>query len=50
MWWCMVRTAAEFAKVVDANPFVTPGADTSKLHVAFLSAQPAAAALGRCRP
>jgi uncharacterized protein (DUF1697 family) len=39
----IVRTAREFKTVVDANPFVAPGADTSLLHVAFLSAQPAAA-------
>ncbi len=32
----LVRTAAQLAAVVDANPF--PGADPKELHVAFLSA------------
>lgn len=39
----LLRTATEFAGVVDANPFVTHGAPSSELHFAFLSAEPAAA-------
>jgi uncharacterized protein (DUF1697 family) len=36
----LIRTAREFASVVDANPFVTRGIPSSELHVAFLSAEP----------
>jgi uncharacterized protein (DUF1697 family) len=39
----MVRTAAELAAVVDANPFVARGVDTRELHATFLAAAPAAA-------
>jgi uncharacterized protein (DUF1697 family) len=38
-----LRTAAELAKVVDANPFVARNIPASDLHVAFLSAAPPAA-------
>jgi uncharacterized protein (DUF1697 family) len=39
----LLRTATEFAGVVDANPFVKPGVPSTELHFAFLSADPAAA-------
>ncbi len=39
----LVRTATEFVTAVDANPFVTRGVAPQELHVAFLSAEPAAA-------
>jgi uncharacterized protein (DUF1697 family) len=39
----MVRTAAELAAVVDANPFAARGVDTRELHATFLAAVPAAA-------
>ena len=39
----LVRTAAEIASVVDANPFIARGADTSELHATFLAAAPPAA-------
>jgi uncharacterized protein (DUF1697 family) len=39
----MVRTAAEIASVVDSNPFIARGADTSELHATFLAAAPPAA-------
>jgi uncharacterized protein (DUF1697 family) len=41
----MVRTAAELAAAVDANPFVARGVDTRELHATFLAAAPAAAKL-----
>jgi uncharacterized protein (DUF1697 family) len=39
----LVRTAAEFAVAVDANPFVARGVATIELHAAFLSAEPSTA-------
>ncbi len=36
----LLRTATEFARVVEANPFVARGVASSELHVAFLSAEP----------
>jgi uncharacterized protein (DUF1697 family) len=39
----LLRTAAEFAAAVDANPLVSRGVDAAALHAAFLSAEPAAA-------
>jgi uncharacterized protein (DUF1697 family) len=42
----LLRTATEFAGVVDANPFIARGAPSSELHFAFLSAQPVAAKTG----
>ncbi len=39
----MLRSGADFAATVEANPFVTRGVAVSELHVAFL-AQPAPAA------
>jgi uncharacterized protein (DUF1697 family) len=38
----LVRTAAELAAVVDANPFVARGVPASELHATFLAAVPAA--------
>ena len=39
----LLRTADEFAKAVDANPFVARGVKAAELHAAFLSADPTAA-------
>jgi uncharacterized protein (DUF1697 family) len=39
----LVRTAAEFAAAVDANPFAAHGVASNELHVAFLSAAPSPA-------
>lgn len=39
----LVRTATEFVAAVDGNPFVARGVAPGELHVAFLSAEPAAA-------
>jgi uncharacterized protein (DUF1697 family) len=39
----LVRTAAELASVVDANPFVSQGVDARELHATFLAAAPVAA-------
>jgi uncharacterized protein (DUF1697 family) len=39
----MVRSAAELAGVVEANPFVARGANASELHATFLSAPPSPA-------
>ena len=39
----MVRTAAEIAAVVDSNPFVARGVDSSELHATFVAAAPPAA-------
>jgi uncharacterized protein (DUF1697 family) len=39
----LVRTASEFDAAIDANPFVARGVAPRELHVAFLSAEPAAA-------
>jgi uncharacterized protein (DUF1697 family) len=39
----LLRTAAEFAAVVKANPFVARGVPSGELHAAFFSAQPDAA-------
>jgi uncharacterized protein (DUF1697 family) len=39
----LVRTAAELASVVDSNPFIARGVDTSELHATFLAAAPPAA-------
>ena len=42
----IVRTAAEFRRVIARNPFISQrGVDTSRLSVSFLSAKPAAARL-----
>jgi uncharacterized protein (DUF1697 family) len=41
----MVRSARELAKVVASNPLKDGESDGAKLHVAFLSAKPAAAKL-----
>jgi len=39
----VVRTAADLAKIVSANPFGDRGAEPTKLHVVFLAEKPAAA-------
>jgi uncharacterized protein (DUF1697 family) len=41
----MVRTSAEIAVAVDANPFVSRAVDTKELHATFLSAAPSATKL-----
>lgn len=41
----MVRTAAELAAAVDANPFVARGVNPAELHATFLAADPAKAKL-----
>jgi len=41
----LVRSARDFVTVIDANPFLARGIPTRELHVAFLSAEPAAAAI-----
>ena len=48
----VVRSGGELASVVGRNPFLTTGADRdpAKLHVAFLSEQPAAAAAATLDP
>ena len=39
----VIRTAAQLAKIVSANPFADHGAEPTKLHVVFLAEKPAAA-------
>jgi uncharacterized protein (DUF1697 family) len=39
----VLRTPSELEKVVKANPFARAGADTSKLHVGFMTQKPGAA-------
>jgi uncharacterized protein (DUF1697 family) len=39
----LVRSAAELAAVVEANPFIARGVTTNELHATFLAAPPAAA-------
>jgi uncharacterized protein (DUF1697 family) len=46
----MTRSAAEIQRLVDANPFVKPGADLSVLHVGFLAARPTRAHLAALDP
>jgi uncharacterized protein (DUF1697 family) len=41
----VLRTSAELAKVVKANPFA--GADPSKMHVGFMAAKPAKAVVAK---
>jgi uncharacterized protein (DUF1697 family) len=41
----LVRSAAEFAAAVDANPFPARGIGTNELHATFLAAAPPAAKL-----
>ncbi len=36
----VIRTGADFAKVVSGNPFLAEGADPGKLHVGFLAETP----------
>jgi len=46
----LVRSAAELAAVVDANPFPAQGADPKELHVTFLAADPAKKAVDALDP
>lgn len=46
----LVRAADEFAAVAEANPFVADRVDPKELHVAFLSADPAATAIDALEP
>jgi uncharacterized protein (DUF1697 family) len=46
----IVVTSAELAAIVDDNPLATPGRDPAKLMVAFLSAEPPAAAITAIDP
>lgn len=46
----VTRSAAELAKVVKGNPFLKPGADPARLHVAFLADRPAAGNVARLDP
>src|SRR4051812_42462160 len=41
----LLRSRAELAAIVKANPFLKKKADTARLHVTFLAAKPAAAAV-----
>jgi uncharacterized protein (DUF1697 family) len=41
----LVRSAADFGAVVDANPFVARGVNTGELHATFLASDPPAAKL-----
>jgi uncharacterized protein (DUF1697 family) len=44
----MLRTAAQLAKALRANPF--PLADASRLHIGFMASRPAAAAMATLDP
>lgn len=46
----VLRTRAELAAVVRANPFLEPGADTGPLHVMFLADEPSPDAVARLDP
>lgn len=46
----MARTREELLGVIDGNPFETIADDPKKLHVSFLTRQPAAAAVAACDP
>jgi uncharacterized protein (DUF1697 family) len=46
----VVRTRAELAGIVRANPYVKAGADVSKLHVMFLADKPTKAAIADLDP
>jgi uncharacterized protein (DUF1697 family) len=46
----MLRTGEELAAVIKANPFPDAVGEPAKLHVAFLSGQPGAAALAKLEP
>jgi uncharacterized protein (DUF1697 family) len=41
----LIRKAADFGAVVDANPFVSRGVNTAELHATFLASDPPAAKL-----
>jgi uncharacterized protein (DUF1697 family) len=46
----VVRTAADLRRVAEKNPFLRRGVDVDKLHVVFLAAKPASAALSALDP
>jgi uncharacterized protein (DUF1697 family) len=46
----LVRSPAEVAKIVKANPYLKRQADFTKLHVVFLARKPAAKAVGELDP
>jgi uncharacterized protein (DUF1697 family) len=46
----LLRTPAELAEIAGSNPFLGREADLTKLHVVFLSASPAAGAVGELDP
>jgi uncharacterized protein (DUF1697 family) len=46
----MVRSRAELAKVIDANPFPDRVEEPTRLHVSFLAGKPTAAAIKACDP
>jgi uncharacterized protein (DUF1697 family) len=46
----LLRTPVQLDAVVDSNPFLAAGADTTKLHVVFLERRPAAKDAGRLDP
>ena len=46
----VLRTAKEVATVLEKNPFLSRGAETSALHVAFLAGKPAAADAAKLDP
>lgn len=46
----VIRTGADFAKVVSGNPFLAAGADPGKLHVGFLADTPDPARVGTLDP
>ncbi len=46
----LLRTSAELAGVVAANPFLEPDADLAKLYVVFLESEPAPSAVAALDP
>lgn len=46
----VVRSKAQLAKIVAANPFAKPSRDPKTLHVSFLSAKPTAASVKSLEP
>ena len=46
----VVRTAADFARIVHSNPFLAAGTDPAKLHVGFLAATPEPARVATLDP
>jgi uncharacterized protein (DUF1697 family) len=46
----VTRSAEEFRRVANGNPFLTDGVDTTKLHVAFMTDRPDATRAGTLDP